>query len=310
MFARPGLPRFDYVRPATADEAVELLQTHDWAARLVMGGTDLFANMRDGKLWPRVVIDVKGLPGMRDVAYSEATGLTVGAAVTMNELARHPDVLAHYPLLAQAAEAVASYQVRNRATVGGNLCNASPCADTAPALLALEAEFVLYGPRISASYARASMMKNGERTVPAGEFFRGPGQTSLQGGEVMTAIRIPPPPARPAARYLKLGRCRSGDLSLVGVAVLAHANGAGSGHSFRLGLGSVAPTPLRAAGAEAFLAANPPGEETFARAAELAMAAASPITDVRGTADYQKAMVRTLTLRALGDVWGQLQSQA
>jgi CO/xanthine dehydrogenase FAD-binding subunit len=292
MFARPGLPSFDYVRAKTPDEVVCLLQEHGPTARPVMGGTDLFANMRDGKLRPQVVIDVKGLPGMRDIVYEPQGGLTIGAAVTMNELACHPDVRTRYPLLAQAAATVASYQIRNRATIGGNLCNASPCADTSPATLVLEAEFVLFGP-------------GGERVVPAAQFFVGPGKTVLQPGELMTAIRFHQLPSA-AACYHKLGRCRSGDLSLVGVAVLAYANGADSGHQFRIGLGSVAPTPIRAAEAEAFLAANPPDEATFAQAAELAMAAASPITDVRGTADYQKAMVRTLTLRGLRDVWADL----
>lgn len=296
MFARPGLPGFDYVRAESPDEAVRFLYEHDAEARPVMGGTDLFPNMRDGKLRPQVVVDVKGLPGLRDIVYDAQAGLTVGAAVTMNELARHPDVRAYYPLLAQAAESVASYQIRNRATLGGNLCNASPCADTSPATLVLDAEFVLFGP-------------DGERVVPAMEFFRGPGQTVLQPIELLLSIRFPsvyPFPSAAAARYHKLGRCRSGDLSLVGVAVLGYANGADSGYTFRIGLGSVAPTPIRAAEAEAFLAAHPPGEETFTRAAELAMAAASPISDVRGTADYQKAMVRTLTLRGLRDAWAQL----
>jgi carbon-monoxide dehydrogenase medium subunit len=296
MFARPGLPSFDYVRAATLDEAVRLLREHGPAARPVMGGTDLFANMRDGKLRPQVVVDIKGLPGMRDIAYDAHGGLTVGAAVTMNELTRHADVQAHYPLLAQAAETVASYQIRNRATLGGNLCNASPCADTSPATLVLEAKFVLFG-------------LGGERVVPAAQFFVGPGKTVLQPGELMMAVHFPLPPAA-AARYHKLGRCRSGDLSLVSVAVLGYANGVdpstGSGWHFRIGLGSVAPTPIRAAEAEAFLATNPPGEETFTQAAELAMDVASPITDVRGTAEYQKAMVRTLTLRGLRGVWAQL----
>jgi CO/xanthine dehydrogenase FAD-binding subunit len=204
-------------------------------------------------------------------------------------------VLAHYPLLAQAAETVASYQIRNRATLGGNLCNASPCADTSPATLVLEAEFVLYGPA-------------GERVVPAAEFFLSPGKTVLQPAELLLSIRFHPliRSASVATRYHKLGRCRSGDLSLVGVAVLGYANGVG--HQFRIGLGSVAPTPIRAVEAEALLAANPPGEETFAQAAELAMSAARPISDVRGTADYQKAMVRTLTLRGLRDVWRQLRN--
>ena len=306
MFARPGLPSFDYVRAGTPDEVVRVLQEHGDAARLLMGGTDLFPGLRDGVYRPRVVVDVKHLPGMREILYDEGTGLTVGAAVTMNELARHPEVRAHYPLLAQAAQAVASYQIRNRATIGGNLCNASPCADTSPATLVLEAEFVLYGPGPSTSYVRSVSGRSRERSVPAGEFFVGPGQTVLRPGEFMTAIRFPPPPSACAGRYLKLGRCRSGDLSLVGVAVLGFHNGVASGYGFRVGLGSVGPTPLRAAEAEAFLAGSPPCEETFVQAAEKAMAAASPITDVRGTAGYQKAMVRTLTLRGLREVWAQL----
>jgi carbon-monoxide dehydrogenase medium subunit len=212
----------------------------------------------------------------------------------MNELARHAGVQTHYPLLAQAAGAVASYQIRNRATLGGNLCNASPCADTAPAAIVLQAQCILYGPQ-------------GERVVPAEAFFLGPGQTALQPGELMTAVHFPLPPPTAAARYLKLGRCRSGDLSLVGVAVLGFRDGTPSGYRFRIALGSVAPTPVRALDAEEFLAEHPPGEEAFAQAAETAMAAASPITDVRGTAQYQRAMVRTLTLRGLRGVWAQLQ---
>jgi len=294
VFARPGFPSFDYVRAGTADEAVGLLVEHGAAARPLMGGTDLFPGLRDGLFRPRIVVDVKYLPGMMDIRYDAGAGLTVGAAATMNQVARHPDVQARYPLLTQAARTVASYQIRNRATLGGNLCNASPCADTSPATLVLEAQFVLFGP-------------DGERQVPAGEFFRGPGQTALQPGELMTAVRFPPSPESAAARYLKLGRCKSGDLALVGVAVLGYRDGTASGYRFRLGLGSVAPTPLRVPEAEAFLDGNEPGEETFAWAAAKAMAAASPITDVRGSAEYQKAMVRALAARALAGVWAQMQ---
>jgi carbon-monoxide dehydrogenase medium subunit len=275
---------------------VQLLEQGDGAAKLMMGGTDLIPGLRDGVFRPRVVVDVKGLPGMRDLVFDAEGGLTVGAAVTMNDLAGNADVRAHYALLSEAAETVASYQLRNRATLGGNLCTASPCADTSPATLVLEAEFVLYGP-------------DGERTVPAGEFFLGPGQTVLQPREFMTSIRLPSPPRGLQAHYLKLGRCKSGDLSLVGVAACAYLAGTPGGYEFRLGLGSVAPTAVRAADAEAFLAANRPGEEAFSRAAEMAMAAASPITDVRGSADYQRAMVRTLTLRGLRAVWAQLQGR-
>lgn len=289
MFARPGLPSFDYVQARTADEVAGLLTKHGEASRLLMGGTDLFPGLRDGLFHPKLVVDVKHLPGLSSIEYDEQEGLTVGAAVTMNQLATFPVVQSHYPLLAEAASTVASYQIRNRATLGGNLCNASPCADTAPAALVLEASFILFGPK-------------GERSVSATEFFLGPGQTVIEPGEMMTAIRFPAAPAAAAARYHKLGRCRAGDLSLVGVAVLGFPCSTASGYEFRIGLGSVAPTPMRATAAEEFLTANPPDEKAFAQGAEIAMAAARPITDVRGTADYQKAMVRTLTLRGLRDV--------
>lgn len=293
MFARPGLPDFDYVGAATAEEVVALLQEHGPAARLLMGGTDLFPAMRDGAARPRVVIDLKQLPGMQAIACDPQAGLTVGAAVTMNQLAGHPDVRAHYGLLAEAAGTVASYQVRNRATYGGNLCNASPCADGSPAALVLEAELLLHGP-------------GGERILPAAQFFLGPGRTALRPAEFLAAIRFPPPPPGAAARYHKLGRCRAGDLALVGVAVMGFPDATPAGYRFRIGLGSVAPVPLRAAAAEEFLTAQPPGEEAFARAAERAMAASSPITDVRGSAAYQAEMVGALTRRGLREVWARL----
>jgi CO/xanthine dehydrogenase FAD-binding subunit len=294
MFARPGLPSFEYVKATNAKEVVSLLKEHGEGARLLMGGTDLFPNMRDGRLHPRIVVDLKRLPGMRDVTFRPGEGLVIGAAVTMNELATHPAVRTHYPLLAYAASSVASYQVRNRATLGGNLCNASPCADTSPATLVLEAAFSLQGP-------------SGERSVPATEFFLAPGKTVLQPGEFMTAIRFPLTPTGAAAAYQKLGRCRSGDLSLVAVAVLGYPDsGSPSSYRFRIGLGSVAPTPLRARLAEAILGSHAPGKEIFVRAAEEAGSEAKPITDVRGTAEYQRDMVRTLTIRALDEVWAKL----
>ncbi|MBC8262642.1 MAG: xanthine dehydrogenase family protein subunit M [Anaerolineales bacterium] len=290
----PGLTEFDYVKPASLAEASRLLAEHAGEARPFMGGTDLFVRIRDGFIRPQIMVDVKHLPGMRDILYDEQAGLTIGAATTMNEVARHPDVQTHYPLLAEAANSVASYQLRNRATLGGNLCNGSPAADTAPATLLLEGRIVLYGP-------------NGEREVPADEFFLGPGATAMQTGELMTAIRFPVPPTGSAGRYLKLGRNKAGDLAIAGVAVFGFPNGTTPpSYHFRIGLASVAPVPLRAREAEEVLAANPPGEETFALAADKAMETASPIDDVRASAAYRKAMVRNLTLRALREVWAQM----
>ncbi|MBN1953901.1 MAG: xanthine dehydrogenase family protein subunit M [Anaerolineae bacterium] len=290
MLARPGLVSFDYVRARTPGEVVQLLAEHGADARLMMGGTDLLVRIRDGAVRPRLVVDLKHLPGMRDILYQQQAGLTVGAAVTMNQLARHPAVVAHYPLLAQAANSVASYPLRNRATIGGNLCNASPCADTAPPSYVLAGRIVVHGSA-------------GEQEVAIADFFRGPGQTVLQPGQFVTAIRFPPSPAAASGRYLKLGRNKAGDLAIVSVAVLGFPDAsAPSGYRFRIALGAVAPVVLRVPAAEEWLAHHPPGAETFARAADLAAAAASPIDDVRASADYRRAMVRTLTRRGLNAV--------
>ena len=291
MLARSVLPAFDYIRATTPDEVVRLLQHDRDGVKLLMGGTDLLVRMRDGAICPRVVVDVKHLPGMGELTYDERTGLIVGAAVTMNRLAGHPAVQAHYPLLAESANTVASYQVRSRATLGGNLSNASPAADTAPAVLLFEAAIVLYGP-------------NGHREMPAAAFFLGPGRTAMQAGEFMTAIRFPPAPNGAVGHYLKLGRNRAGDLAIAGVAVLGFPDHAvASGYRFRVGLASVAPVPLRGQEAEALLSSSAPGEKTFTAAAAKAAEAASPIDDVRASAAYRRAMVRNLSLRALRDVW-------
>ena len=294
MLARPGLPTFDYVRATSLDEVVLLLQTHGNSARLFMGGTDVLVRMRDGLIQPQMLLDLKYLPGMRDVVYDERVGLRIGAAATLNQIAGHPQVQAHYSLLAQAANSVASYPLRNRATLGGNLCNASPAADTAPATLVLEGRMVFHGP-------------NGERELPASQFFLGPGRTALQPGEFTVAVRFPAPPAGAVGRYLKLGRNKAGDLSIAGVAVWGYPDGnTPSGYRFHIALASVAPLPLRATEAEQVLAANPPGEAVFVTAAEKAKQAASPIDDLRASAAYRREMVRNLTLQGLRQVWQEL----
>jgi carbon-monoxide dehydrogenase medium subunit len=206
---------------------------------------------------------------------------------------------------------VGSYQVRNRATIGGNLCNASPCADTALATLVLGGRVVLYGPNHSTGSNRA-----GEREMPVAAFFLGPGETALEPGELMTAIRLPAEFPGAIGRHLKLSRNRLGDLALVSVEVLGFPAGersgdggaTGAGYTFRIGLGAVAPTVVRATQAEEVLVERSPGEETFALAAERAAEAAAPIDDVRAGAVYREAMVRNLTLRGLRDVWERLRN--
>lgn len=296
--ASPGLPSFDYMCPSTSGEVTEWLLKSSGEAQLFMGGTDLFVRMRDGVLSPKMLIDVKQLPGISTISFDPQAGLRVGAAVNMNAIARHPAVIESYPLLAEAIDTVASYQLRTRATMGGNLCNASPAADTAPAALVLEARLQAVGP-------------DGERIIPATAFFLGPGKHALKPGEFVTRIDFPLLPARTVGRYLKLGRNTAGDLAIVGVAVLAYPDRAApSGYCFRIALASVAPTPIRVPGAEAVLAQGPIDETTLNAAAQIASDTAQPISDLRASADYRRAMVRVLTLRALKDVWAAQQKKA
>ncbi len=294
----PELPQFDYIEAESAERAIDLLQEKGAAARILMGGTDLFVQMRNGNLAPDILVDIKKLPGMDTISFAKTTGLTVGAAVTMNALARNPDVLTHYSLLAEAAESVASYQLRNRATVGGNLCNASPAADTAPAAFVLEAELTAMGPK-------------GERTIPAMEFFKGPGVNALEAGEFLARINYYNPPKGWKGRYLKIGRNAGGDLAIVGVAVMGHPDkDAPSGFRFRIALASVAPTPIRVHEAEEILAQSPMTEAVIEMAAEAAEEAATPIDDVRASARYRNAMVKELTRRGLTEVWSLLEKEA
>ncbi len=290
---------FDYIIPKDHAEASALLAAGGGVTRPLLGGTDLLIRARGGFVKPQRVVDLKPLPGMREINRSADGWLIIGAACTMNQVAAHPLVQEHYDLLAQACNAVASYQLRNRATIGGNCCNASPAADTAPALYCLDAVAEAYGP-------------NGSRRIPIMQFFAGPGRTALQPGEFLTAIHLPPTPAGARGAFNKLGRTRLGDISTVSVAVWvdfaleepkAIRNTQYAIRNVRIALGAVGPTPLRAPEAEAALAADatPAGVR---RAAELAAAAARPITDIRASADYRRAMVAVLTRRGIEAVLG------
>ncbi len=245
---------FDYIIPRDHAEASTLLAQGAGVARAFMGGTDLLIRVRGGLVRPERVVDLKRLPGMREIEPSPEGWLMIGAACTMNQVAGHPTVQARYNLLAQACNSVASYQLRNRATLGGNICNASPAADTAPALYCLDAVVEVFGPQ-------------GSRRIPVAEFFIGPGKTPLKPGEFVTAVHLPPAPLQSAAAFNKLGRTKIGDISMVSVAVYCRTmdhrpstmegNGPSSmvyGRRWAIALGAVGPTPLRAPEAEAALA--------------------------------------------------------
>jgi CO/xanthine dehydrogenase FAD-binding subunit len=292
--SHPTLPEFDYICPTTLDEASQFMVKHATDARLFLGGTDVFIRMRDGFLKPKYLVDVKKLEGMRDLTFDPEAGLTIGAAITMNQLIASPEVQRHYPLLAEACQSVASYQLRNRATVVGNICNASPAGDTIGACLVFDAEISIHGAE-------------GRRIEALNNFFLGPGKTTLVPGDLVTAIHLPSPQKGAIGRYLKLGRNKISDLAIIGVTILGWPKAdLPSGFRVRVALTSVAPTPLLLSDVETFLANQAITAETVQEAARLAAEACSPIDDVRSSARYRKYMVKNLTVKALCDVFAKL----
>ena len=286
---------FDYVVPRDFAEASALLAGGNGTVRALQGGTDLIVRARAGAVHLERIVDLKHLPGMRSIQ-STPGGLRIGAACTMNQVAGHSFVQSDYGLLAQACNSVASYQLRNRATIGGNCCNASPAADTAPALYCLEAQAEIFGPtRV--------------RCLPIDAFFTGPGRTALGAGEILTALILPPPLPGAHGTFNKLGRTRLGDISIVSVGIYAGPLPTGDSRAWRITLGAVGPTPLRAPEAEAALVADasPTG---VAAAAALAAEAARPIGDLRAGAEYRRAMVEVLTRRGIETVLGTARAAA
>ena len=291
----PGLPEFDYVKPASLEEASRFLAQHPGEARPFLGGTDCFVRMRDGAWKVRYLVDVKGLDGTRKIAFDPAQGLTIGAAVNMNQVIEFPGVEKYYALLAEAARSVASYQLRNRATIAGNICNASPAGDTIGACLVYDGVLHVHGT-------------GGVRQEPLRTFFQGPGKTTLKPGDVVTAVTLPVPPKNSQGKYIKLGRNKLSDLSIVGITTLGYPdNTAISGYRFKLALASVAPVPLVPTKAEEILAGKTMNEATILEAAEAAMQACKPIDDVRGSTRYRQYMVRNLVRLAVSEIWAKIQ---
>lgn len=286
--AHPGLPEFDYIKPSSLAEASQFLASHPGESRPLMGGTDIFVRLRDGA-WKenKYLVDVKGLDGTNQIAFDPAAGLTIGAAVNMNQISSNPDVLTQYPLLAQACNTVAAYQLRNRATVVGNICNASPAGDTIGTCLLYNGILNIHGV-------------DGIRQEPLSDFFKGPGKTTLNAGDVVISLFLPLPPVGFIGRYIKLNRNKRGDLAIVGVTAASWPNNdTNSGLTVRLALASVAPIPLVVPEVEEFFNAHEFNTETIAQAAQIAMDACKPIDDVRGSARYRKQMVRNLAKKAL-----------
>ena len=279
--------RFEYLEAHTLHQAIGMLERHGQGARIVAGSTDFLVRWRAGFWHPDYVVNIQHIPGMGRVSYSPRNGLRLGSLVTIQTLEQHPAIRRHYPALAASAASFAGVQVRNLATVGGNICNASPSGDTLPALMAYDAECRLSGP-------------DGHRQVPLEQLFTGPGQTVLAQDEVLTEIRLPPPARATGSLYIKHSPRGAMDIATVGVAsVLTLDRRTGECLDARIALGAVAPAPMRARSAEEQLRGHRVDADLLQAAANEAMAEASPIDDVRGTARYRREMVGVLTRRTL-----------
>ncbi len=276
--------RFDYHEPSTLDEAVTLLQECAGQASLLAGGTDLLVQIREHVRQPAHVVNIKKILGIDDLHFDEQ-GLRIGALTTTRALETSPIVKRHYASLCQAVTHFASIQVRNRATLIGNVCRASPSADTLPPLIADGAVLHLLG-------------SGGRRTVAVEDFCTGPGKTVLAADELVTHVVVPPPPPHTGKVYLKHGRRVEMELATVGVAVTLTLE-RGRCKDIRIVLAAVAPTPLRAQRAEGVLRNQPPSAALIEEAAQAALAESRPIGDVRGSAEYRRAMVGVLTRRAI-----------
>lgn len=277
---------FDLHRPATVAEAIDLAQRLSPTARYIAGGTDTVIQINRKKIGPAHLIDVTCLPGMSGIT-ERTDGFTLGALTNYRAIETHPGFQGGLRALIEAASVVGGRQVRNIATIGGNIVNASPAADFVPALLALDAVLDIAGPA-------------GSRTAALRDFIVGPGKTDLAPAEIVTGIRFARLPANSATAFLKEGRRRAMEISLVCVAACLTLDADGSRcASVRLAIGAVGPKALRPQKAEASLIGQPAGQTTFAAAGQLAAQACAPISDVRASADYRRRLVAIMVERAL-----------
>ena len=278
---------FEVFQPASVPEAREFFRKNGPGGHFLAGGTDLVIAIKEKGLVPRYVVDLKKIPSLSGIRESCDGSLTIGALTTMREIETSPVIRKKYPFLAQSAAEVGSIQIRNRATIGGNMANATPSADVAPALLVLNAKV-----KISRS--------GGEKIVLLEEFFVGPGKTIMEPGDILTEIVIPPAPPDFRGEYIKFSPREMMDLAYVGVAVGVVVDGSRKiCRDVRIALGAVSPTPIRARKAETLMLNQEITPSLAERVGEEASNECMPISDVRSSAAYRKEMVRVNTKRAL-----------
>ena len=276
---------FEFFEPTTIEEASSLLAQYNGKARFFAGGTDLLVAMKERVETPEYLISLEHIPGLEGITHNESDGLSIGATTKMRSIEQSSIIRNHYTALAEGASEIGSIQVRNLATIGGNICHASPAADTVAGLLVLEAQV-----KIASA--------DGVSTAPIEDFFLGPGQSVLKVGEIVTGFTCPPRPENSGSQYIKQKIRQVMDLAFVGVAAAVQVDD-GIVKDVKIGLAAVAPTPIRATDAEALLRGKSLTEAILDQAASAASAQSSPISDLRCSADYRREIVEVLTKRTV-----------
>jgi CO/xanthine dehydrogenase FAD-binding subunit len=280
------MPAFDYRAAKSVEELIFLLSEVERRVKILAGGTDLLIQLREGKTEAGLLVDIKKIPQLTSVVYNPQQGLHIGAAASCYQVCHNEAVRQHYPGLVDAISLVGGVQIQNRASIGGNLCNASPAADTIPALIVHEGRCLINGPA-------------GKRSIAAEQFCTGPGTTILQAGEFLEAIEVPPPKDHFGAHYLRFIPRNEMDIAVVGVGVSVTLN---ENHSHfktvRLALAAVAPIPLYIPEAGDMLAGKEVTPQAVQEATRFAQATIRPISDLRGTAEHRRQLSAVLTRRA------------
>jgi carbon-monoxide dehydrogenase medium subunit len=291
-----NLPKFEFLSPKSIKEAISLLAKYGPKAKVIAGGTDLISEMRWGEWRPQYVLSLNQISGLDEIQFDKTTGLRMGAACTIGEIERSKVIKEYYPLLAQAASVLGSMEIRNRATIGGNLCTAAPSADTPPSLLVLGAKAVI-------------ATQKGEEVVALEDFFTGPKKTILNHDEILVRLEIPPMEPNSAGEYIKFGRRNAMEIAMIGVAALITVeDGNNTCKAARLAFATAAPTPIRSKEAEKVLTGKKLIGEIIDLAAETASNEASPRTSWRTTEEYRRDLIRALTRRAIQKALDKLKS--
>jgi carbon-monoxide dehydrogenase medium subunit len=277
---------FQYLEPSSTKEAISLLVKHKDEPKVIAGGTDLVVQMRNRVVKPQYIVNIGFIPGLDYVSYEKKNGLRIGTLTTIRALEKSSEIRQKHPVIAKAASQLGSVAIRNVATLGGNLCNAAPSADMAPALLALSAKAKIVGP-------------TGKKVVLLEDFFTGPGRTILRTGELLIEVQVPLSPPRTGGVYLKHTIRRAMDLAIVGVAAVITLATDGVCRDAKIALGAVAPTPIRARHAEAVIINKVIDEVLIRKCAGAAAEEVRPISDVRASAEYRREMVKVLTRYAI-----------